>query len=73
MLMGFNEWRGCWRGGGGSIGEETEFSRRDFQVEKCKKEFLFCFLTRVFRKRFDIAFGINLFLTKLLEGVGKVV
>ena len=58
MLMGFNEWRGCWR---------------DFQVEKCKKEFLFCFLTRVFRERFDIAFGINLFLTKLLEGVGKVV
>lgn len=46
---------------------------RDFQMEKCKKEFLFCFLTRVFRERFDIAFGINLFLTKLLEGVGKVV
>lgn len=46
---------------------------RDFHVEKCKKEFLFCFLTRVFRERFDIAFGINLFLTKLLEGVGKVV
>lgn len=46
---------------------------RDFQVEKCKKEFLFCFLTRVFRECFDIAFGINLFLTKLLEGVGKVV
>lgn len=65
----------CWWDltSGGGVGEEVEFSRRDFQVEKCKKEFLFCFLTRVFRERFDIAFGINLFLTKLLEGVGKVV
>lgn len=64
MLMGFNEWRGCWRGGGGSIGEI-------FKWKNARRNFYF--LTRVFREHFDIAFGINLFLTKLLEGVGKVV
>lgn len=32
MLMGFNEWRGCWRGGGESIGEIFKWknARRNF-------------------------------------------
>lgn len=51
MLVGFNE--------GGGKGE-------GFQVEKCEKEFLFCFLS--FKRVFDIV-GINLFLICWKESV----
>lgn len=53
MLMGFNEWRGCWRGDGGSIGEI-------FKWKNARRNFYF--LTRVFRERFDIAFELIYFL-----------